>query len=95
MSGYLELAKKAIEEASAEPFEEQRAERRQRRLEESDRRGLLVRWSEYPFWLALHDLLTGEWHELTASDCFPSLVEQADARRKKRATLTKTRKKEG
>ena len=89
MSGYLELAKKAIEEASAEPFEEQRAERRRRRLEEAARRGLMVRWSEYPSWLTLHDPLTGEWHELSASDCFPSLVEQADARRKKRATPMK------
>jgi len=95
LSGYLELAKKAIEEASAEPFEEQRAERRRRRLEEADRRGLLVRWSEYPSWLTLHDPLTGEWHELSASDCFPSLVEEGTGRRKKRATLTKTRKKEG
>jgi len=89
LSGYLELAKKAIEEASAEPFEEQRAERRRRRLEEAARRGLMVRWSEYPSWLTLHDPLTGEWHELSASDCFPSLVEQADARRKKRATPMK------
>jgi len=95
LSGYLELAKRAIEEASIEPLDEQCAERRQRRLEEAARRGLMVRWSEYPSWLTLHDPLTGEWHELPASDCFPSLVEEADRRREKRATLTKTRKKEG
>ena len=93
MSGYLELAKKAIEEAQVESSEEELAECRRRKLEEAGRRGLLVRWSEYPTWLALHDPLTGEWHDLLASDCFPSLVEEANSRRKKRATLTKETKK--
>ena len=93
MSGYLDLAKKAIKEAPVEPSEEQLAERRRRKLEEAGRRGLLVRWSEYPTWLTLHDPLTGEWHDLLASDCFPSLVEEADRRRKNRAPLTKETKK--
>jgi hypothetical protein len=55
--------------------------------------GLLVRWSEYSTWLTLHDPLTGEWHDLLASDCFPSLVEEAERRRRKRVTLTKETKK--
>ena len=93
MSGYLEMAKKATEQAPVEPTEEQLAERRRRKLEEAGRRGLLVRWSEYPTWLTLHDPLTGEWHDLPASDCFPSLVEEADRRRKNSAPLTKETKK--
>jgi hypothetical protein len=45
---------------------------------------LVVRWSEYPDWIALHNPLTGEWVEVRARDCFPSLVEEANRRRKKK-----------
>jgi hypothetical protein len=93
LSGYLELAQKAIGKAPVKLSEEQLAEHRQRRLEEAGRRGFLVRWSEYPTWLALHDPFSGEWHELPASDCFPSLVEEADKRRKKKETAMKETKK--
>jgi hypothetical protein len=84
LSDYLELAKKAIEEAPAKLSEEEFVARRRRRIEEACRRGLVVRWSEYPTWIALHDPLSGDWHELPASTCSPSLVEEADRRRKKR-----------
>ena len=69
-----------------------------RKLEEASRRGLVVRWSEYPNWIALHDPLSGEWHELSASACLPSLLEQANRRRKKKrppTKKTKQTKKEG
>ncbi len=82
MSGYLQLAKKVIEEAPTRVSQEELEERRLRKLEEASRRGLVVRWSEYPTWVALHDPLSGEWHEVCASDCLPSLLEQANRRRK-------------
>jgi hypothetical protein len=66
-----------------------------RKLKEADRRGLVIRWSEHPGWIKLHDPTVDEWHELWAADCFPSLVEKADGRCKKRATLTKETKKGG
>jgi hypothetical protein len=40
----------------------------------------VVRWSKYPDWIALHDPLSGEWHEVRVKDCLPSLVEEADRR---------------
>jgi hypothetical protein len=54
-----------------------------RRLEEADRRGLLIRWSEYPTWIELHDPLTGEWYEVRGEDGLPGVVETADKYRKK------------
>ncbi len=55
-----------------------------RKLEEASRRGLrLIRWSEYPTWIKLHDPTTGEWHEVRASECLPGIVETADKYRKK------------
>ena len=83
MSGYLDLAKRLSTEIPPEPSREELASRRRRKLEEAGRRGLVVRWSEYPTWIALHDPLSGEWVEVRAEDCFPSLVEVADRRRKK------------
>ena len=84
MSGYLDLAKKTGKKASPENTREDLAERRRRKLEEAGRRGLVVRWSEYPDWIALHDPTSGEWHEVRASDCLPSLVEEADRRRRRK-----------
>jgi len=54
-----------------------------RKLEEAGRRGLMVRWSEYPDWIKLHDPTTGEWHEVRASECLPGVVETADKYRKR------------
>ena len=82
MSGYLDLAKRVTEKAPHEVCREGLADRRRRKLEEAGRRGLVVRWSEYPDWIALHDPLSGEWVEVRAEDCFPSLVEEANRRRK-------------
>jgi hypothetical protein len=82
MSGYLDLAKKVADGAPHEVGREGLAARRRRKLEEAGRRGLVVRWSEYPDWIALHDPTSGEWVEVRAKDCFPSLVEEADRRRR-------------
>ena len=83
MSGYLDLAKRAVDKVSPKNTREELAERRQRKLEEAGRRGLVVRWSEYPDWIALHDPSSGEWVEVRAEDCFPSLVEEANRRHRK------------
>ena len=82
MSGYLALAKKASKEAPESS--EALADRRERRLEEADRRGLVIRWSEYPEWIKLHDPTTGEWHEVRAEECLPRVVETANKYRKKK-----------
>jgi predicted metal-dependent hydrolase len=56
-------------------------ERERRRLEEADRRGLVVKWAKEPGYVSLHDPTTGEWHDVKASECLPSLVEAAKANR--------------
>jgi hypothetical protein len=83
VSSYLDLAKRVAEKASHEVGREEQDDRRRSKLEGASRRGLVVRWSEYPDWIALHDPLSGEWVEVRAGDCFPSLVEEANRRRKK------------
>jgi tubulysin polyketide synthase-like protein len=59
-----------------------------RDLEEADRRGLVIRWSEYPKWIELHDPYTGQWHEVRASECLPSVVETANRLRSKKVRRT-------
>ena len=54
-------------------------ERERKRLEEANRRGLVVRWSREPGYVAMHDPTTGEWHEVLASECLPGIVESARA----------------
>jgi hypothetical protein len=54
----------------------------QRKLQKAGRRGLIVRWSEYPKWIKLHDPTTGEWHEVRAEKCLPKVVETANKYRK-------------
>jgi hypothetical protein len=83
MVGYLDFAKRVAEKPPHDLSREELADRRRRKLEEAGRRGLVVRWSEYPDWIALHDPFSGEWFEVRAEDCFPSLVEEANRRRKK------------
>jgi len=56
-------------------------ERERIRLKAADRCGLVIRWSEYPVWIELHDPITGEWHEIRASECLPGVVETADRKR--------------
>ena len=56
-----------------------------RKLEEADRRGLVIRWSREPGWIFLHDPTTGEWHEVRAEECLPGVVETANKHRKRGA----------
>ena len=51
-------------------------------------RGLIARWSEYPTWIKLRDPTTGEWHEVRAAESLPSLVEGADAERRRGGSAT-------
>ena len=67
-------------EALIELLEQERA-----KLEAAGRRGLVIRWSEYPVWIKLHDPLTGEWHEVRASECLPGVVEAANRKRSRKA----------
>lgn len=50
--------------------------------------GLIARWSEYPTWIKLRDPITGEWHEVRAAECLPSLVEAANAERRRGRSST-------
>ena len=59
-------------------------ERERKRLEEADRRGLIIKRSKVPGYVALHDPTTGEWHNVPASGCPPSVVKSAKARRQRR-----------
>jgi hypothetical protein len=54
-----------------------------RKLEEADRRGLVIRWSEEPGWIKLHDPTDGSWHEVRTEECLPSVVESANKHRKR------------
>ncbi len=54
-----------------------------RKLAEAGGRGLLIRWAQYPIWIKLHDPLTGEWHEVRASECLPGVVKTAEKYRTK------------
>ena len=80
MSGYLALAKRAGK-GHPDPSEDLAA-RREREIEEAGRRGLIIRWSEYPSWIKLHDPTTGQWHEVRAEECLPGVVETANKYRK-------------
>ncbi len=59
-------------------------ERERKKLEEADRRGLIIKWSKLPGYVALHDPTTGEWHDVPVSGCPPSVVESAKAHRQRR-----------
>ena len=86
----MELAKQVVEQAPA--AKEELAKRRGRKLEEAGRRGLVVRWSEHPTWIALHDPLSGEWVQVRAEDCLPSLVDDANRGRSRGQVTTKKTK---
>lgn len=60
-------------------------ERERVRLGAADRRGLIICWSEYPVWIKLYDPLTGEWHEIKASECLPGVVETANRKGSRKA----------
>ena|SRR5215210_3221383 len=67
-------------------------ERERIRLGAADRRGLIIRWSEYPIWIKLHDPLTGERHEVRASECLPGVVETANHKRRQKTDRKETNK---
>lgn len=56
----------------------------QRKLREASRKGLVIRWAKERGWISLHDPLTGEWHEVRASECLPGVVETANANRRRK-----------
>jgi hypothetical protein len=43
-----------------------------RNTEGADRRGLIIQWSEYPTWIELRDLATGEWYEVKPESACPA-----------------------
>jgi TubC N-terminal docking domain len=57
-------------------------EKDRRRLEDADRRGLVIRWSREPGYVSIHDPTTGEWHEVAASGCPPWVPDAAKVRRR-------------
>jgi hypothetical protein len=57
-------------------------ERERKKLEEADRRGLVIRWSRESGYVSIHDPTTGEWHEVPASGCPPWVLDEAKARRR-------------
>lgn len=57
-----------------------------RKLEEADRRGLVIKWARKPGYVAIHDPTTGEWHEVRASGCLPGVIETANRYRRKGET---------
>lgn len=59
-------------------------ERERKRLEEADRRGLVIKWSREPGYISLHDPTVGEWHEVSPSGCPPWVLEDAKAYRRHR-----------
>ncbi|MEW6635613.1 MAG: hypothetical protein AB1425_02240 [Actinomycetota bacterium] len=59
-------------------------ERERRRLEEADRRGLVIKWAKETGYVAIHDPTTGEWHEVPASGCPPWVLDDARARHRRR-----------
>jgi hypothetical protein len=59
-------------------------ERERRRLEEADRRGLVIKWSREPGYVSIHDPTTGDWHEVATPDCPSWVLEDARAHRRRR-----------
>lgn len=58
-------------------------ERERKKLEDADRKGLIIRWTREPGYVAIHDPTTGEWHEVKTSECLPSVVESAKANQRR------------
>ena len=83
MSGYLEMAKRVSGTGEAPASSKHLDDRRRRSLEKAARIGLVIRWSEDPRWIKLHDPTTGDWHEVRAEECLPGVVESANKYRKK------------
>lgn len=56
--------------------------RERRKLEAANKRGLVIGRSRERGYISLHDPLSGEWHDFPTKDCFPSIVAEANTRRK-------------
>ena len=52
--------------------------------EQDDGRRFVARPSRYPGYTSLYDPVHDEWHNFPTRDCFPSIVEEAKGRRRKR-----------
>ena len=63
-------------------------EHESRRLQQADRRGLIIKWSKDPGYIALHDPTTGDWHELPKTSSPPWMLEDARANRRRREHRT-------
>jgi hypothetical protein len=48
-----------------------------------DGRQFDARLSRYQGFISLHDPLEGEWHDFPAKDCYPSIVDLANRKRRK------------
>jgi len=83
MSGYLEMAMKVSRTGEAPASSKDLDDRRRRRLEKAARIGLVIRWSENPRWIKLHDPTIGDWHEVRAEECLPGVVDSANKYPKK------------
>lgn len=59
-------------------------ERERKRLEEADRRGLVIKWSRESGYVSIHDPTTGEWHEIPTSSCPSWILEDAKAHLRRR-----------
>ncbi len=64
-------------------------ERERRKLEDADRRGLVIRFAREPGYLSVHDPTTGDWHELQTSSCPPWMLEDAKAYRRRRGRTSR------
>ena len=83
MSRYLEMAKRVSGTEEAPGSSKDLDDRHRRRLEKAARIGLVIRCSEDPRWIKLHDPTTGEWHEVRAEECLPGVVDSVKKYRKK------------
>jgi hypothetical protein len=54
-----------------------------RKLEKADQLGLVIRHARERGWIALHDPLSGDWHEVREEECLSSIVEAARAERRR------------
>lgn len=70
-------------------------ERERAKLEEADGRGLVIRYSREPGYIALHDPSDGSWHDFPESSCLPGVVESAKAASRKRRAARNSEKNGG
>ena len=84
MCSYLDMAKRGRERDKAASRHARSfgdAGRDQHPAPKQTEFSLAVQWATEPGWIALRDPTTGEWHEVRASECLPSIVREAEAKR--------------